>query len=126
MSSNTLVPHSVIEAVRDADYEWHVWTVDNPKVAKRMQELGAGLITTNKPGKMWEGLTVESVEGEKKKRLMICLCHNIGDYLSRGINGKNTMDRYEVEKKELCFLAKNIFYQGELSWSLSKKAFAKF
>ncbi len=66
LSSNTLVPHSVIEAVHNADYEWHVWTVDNPKVGKQMQALGAKSITTNKPGKMREGLGEERLKAEEK------------------------------------------------------------
>lgn len=46
---NVLTPEFV-KALRDKAYEWHVWTVDDAKVAKKMTELGVDSITTNKPG----------------------------------------------------------------------------
>ena len=49
LSSNTAVPESLIEMVRKQGYSWHVWTVDDPKTAKRMKSLGAKSITTNVP-----------------------------------------------------------------------------
>lgn len=36
--------------------EWHVWTVDDPRVARMYQKLGAVGITTNRPGWMREQL----------------------------------------------------------------------
>ena len=41
---------STIRLLRDAGYErFHVWTVDDPKIALRYQSLGALGITTNRP-----------------------------------------------------------------------------
>lgn len=39
-----------VRALRDQAYEWHVWTVDDPALARRMLELGVDSVTTNKPG----------------------------------------------------------------------------
>ena len=52
LSSNTAVPASVIEAVSQQGYEWHVWTINNLKTASRMQALGVLSITTDVPGTM--------------------------------------------------------------------------
>jgi glycerophosphoryl diester phosphodiesterase len=49
LSSNTAIPHALIEAVIKQGYDWHVWTVDDAKTARRMAALGAKSITTNKP-----------------------------------------------------------------------------
>lgn len=45
-----------IAKVRDAGFEYHCWTVDNPEVARRFLKLGAGSITTNRPGFLREAL----------------------------------------------------------------------
>lgn len=37
------------QALREAGFEYHCWTVDEPKVAKRFEGLGARSITTNRP-----------------------------------------------------------------------------
>ena len=52
LSSNTAVPASVIEAVRQQEYEWHVWTINDLNTARRMQALGVLSITTDMPGSM--------------------------------------------------------------------------
>ena len=52
LSSNTAVPASVIEAVSQQGYEWHVWTINDLKTARRMQALGVLSITTDVPGTM--------------------------------------------------------------------------
>jgi glycerophosphoryl diester phosphodiesterase len=49
LSSNTAIPHALIAAVIKQGYDWHVWTVDDAKTARRMAALGAKSITTNKP-----------------------------------------------------------------------------
>jgi glycerophosphoryl diester phosphodiesterase len=49
LSSNTDIPESLIETVLQQGYQWHVWTVDDPKTASRMKVLGAKSITTNVP-----------------------------------------------------------------------------
>lgn len=38
-----------VRALRAEGYEFHVWTVDDPALARRMMELGADSITTNRP-----------------------------------------------------------------------------
>jgi glycerophosphoryl diester phosphodiesterase len=46
-----------IEQLREAGYnEFHVWTVDDPAVARFYKELGARSITTNRPGWLREQL----------------------------------------------------------------------
>ena len=52
LSSNTALPASVIEAVSQQGYEWHVWTINDLKTARRMQALGVLSITTDVPGSM--------------------------------------------------------------------------
>ena len=43
--------------LRDAGYEeFHVWTVDDPEVARFYRDLGATSITTNRPGWLREQL----------------------------------------------------------------------
>lgn len=44
------------QKIRDAGLELHVWTVDDPAVAKHWIELGAISITTNRPGWLREQL----------------------------------------------------------------------
>jgi len=46
-----------IARLRDAGCrEFHVWTVDDPRVARFYQELGVWSITTNRPGWLREEL----------------------------------------------------------------------
>ena len=45
-----------VKRVRDAGLELHVWTVDDPAVAKRWIGLGVASITTNRPGWLREQL----------------------------------------------------------------------
>jgi glycerophosphoryl diester phosphodiesterase len=45
-----------LNAIRDAGYEYHCWTVDDPKVARRFLGLGAQSITTNRPAFLREAL----------------------------------------------------------------------
>ena len=52
LSSNTALPASVIEAVSQQGYEWHVWTINDLNTARRMQALGVLSITTDVPGTM--------------------------------------------------------------------------
>lgn len=49
LASNTAVPNSVIEAVREHGYEWHVWTVNELEEAERMTALGPQSIITDVP-----------------------------------------------------------------------------
>ena len=45
-----------VKKIRDAGLELHVWTVDDPAVAKHWRELGVDSITTNRPGFLREQL----------------------------------------------------------------------
>lgn len=45
-----------VKAIRDAGFEYHCWTVDDPATAKRFLELGALSITTNRPGFLRQAL----------------------------------------------------------------------
>ena len=47
-----------LRRVRAAGYETHCWTVDNPKRAKELVELGMHSITTNRPAVIREGLAL--------------------------------------------------------------------
>ena len=52
-----------IERLREAGYdELHVWTVDDPKVARFYQELGVASITTNRPAWLREQLATPRAE----------------------------------------------------------------
>lgn len=46
-----------IQAVRDAGFEYHCWTVDEPEIARRFLGLGALSITTNRPAFLRESLS---------------------------------------------------------------------
>ncbi len=45
-----------IKQIRDAGFEYHCWTVDDPKVAESFFNLGALSITTNRPGFLRDSL----------------------------------------------------------------------
>lgn len=55
-SSHDLVEPALIKRVQAAGYEYHVWTVDDPAVARRFVDWGALSITTNKPATIREAL----------------------------------------------------------------------
>lgn len=38
-----------VSAIKDAGFEFHVWTVDSPAMARKFVQLGVDSITTNKP-----------------------------------------------------------------------------
>ncbi|MGL5017488.1 MAG: glycerophosphodiester phosphodiesterase [Luteolibacter sp.] len=42
--------------IRDAGFEYHCWTVDDPEIARRFLALGAQSITTNRPAFLREAL----------------------------------------------------------------------
>jgi len=48
-ANQEIVDAKFIRAVRDAGYEVHTWTIDDPKVAQHFQRLGVDSITTNRP-----------------------------------------------------------------------------
>jgi glycerophosphoryl diester phosphodiesterase len=47
-----VVTESFVKALRDNAYELHAWTIDDPKVARRLVALGFDSITTNKPAEI--------------------------------------------------------------------------
>jgi glycerophosphoryl diester phosphodiesterase len=55
-SSAQGVTKDLLAAVAGAGYEYHVWTVDDPKEAKAFAGLGVRSITTNVPGPLREGM----------------------------------------------------------------------
>jgi len=50
------VDAAFLTKLRDSGYEFHVWTVDDPEVARFYQKLGTLGITTNRPGYIREQL----------------------------------------------------------------------
>jgi glycerophosphoryl diester phosphodiesterase len=51
LSSNPdLTTESFVKTIRDQGYEYHVWTVDDPEIAKTLLSWGTQSITTNVPG----------------------------------------------------------------------------
>ncbi len=55
-SSHKLIEKDFIDAVKNAGYEYHVWTVDDTDIANRFKTWGAGSITTNRPEFIRENL----------------------------------------------------------------------
>lgn len=51
-----VVNEAFVKEVRDAGLSLHVYTVDDPVLARRMMELGVDSITTNTPGKIRKAL----------------------------------------------------------------------
>lgn len=45
-----------IKVLNEAGFEYHCWTVNDPKVAKQFEELGALSITTDRPGYIRESI----------------------------------------------------------------------
>jgi len=56
-SNKALINEPFINAISDGGYEYHVWTVDKFKTAKRFKTWGAKSITTNIPGYIKKRLT---------------------------------------------------------------------
>ncbi|MGB4727598.1 MAG: glycerophosphodiester phosphodiesterase [Thermogutta sp.] len=59
-----VVNRAFVERLRRESYEFHVWTIDDPQLAKVFRDLGADSITTNRPGLIRKAL--QSDRGEKK------------------------------------------------------------
>lgn len=55
-ANTTIVNAKFVKALRDGGYEFHVWTVDEPDVARHFQQLGVDSITTNLPAKIRSSL----------------------------------------------------------------------
>ncbi len=50
LGSNNMNSKELIDAVIQAGFEYHCWTVDDSKTAKKLLEWGVNSITTNRPG----------------------------------------------------------------------------
>jgi glycerophosphoryl diester phosphodiesterase len=55
-SSTSNVNEPFIKRIKDEGYEYHVWTIDDPKLAKRFKKWGARSITTNVPAHIRKNL----------------------------------------------------------------------
>ncbi len=56
-SSNfRLIDHDYINQIKEAGYEYHVWTINDVEIAAKFMEYGSGSITTDKPGLIKEYL----------------------------------------------------------------------
>ncbi len=51
-SSYKFIDQRFIRRVQAEGYEYHVWTVDDPEIARRFEEWGALSITTNRPAEI--------------------------------------------------------------------------
>lgn len=51
-SSNIHIPEPTIKAIQERGYAWHVWTVNDPKQARKASKMGAQSITTDVPGSL--------------------------------------------------------------------------
>lgn len=56
-----VIDRAFVAKLRQADLEFHVWTVDDPELARAMLRLGVDSITTNRPG--WLGEQLRNDEG---------------------------------------------------------------
>jgi len=56
-SSYELIARDTIEKIIAAGYEYHVWTVDDPHIARRFQQWGATSVTSNVPGRLKKALS---------------------------------------------------------------------
>ncbi len=56
-ASTGILDKAFVATLRDNGLEFHVWTVNDPKLAVRMIRLGVDSITTDRPGWLRERLT---------------------------------------------------------------------
>jgi glycerophosphoryl diester phosphodiesterase len=59
-SDRAALDRSLVEAVRGASLEIHVWTVDRPQAARRLLALGVDSVITNRPGWLRQALAEEA------------------------------------------------------------------
>lgn len=52
-----VVDAAFVKALRAGGYEFHVWTVDEPDLARQMADLGVDSITTNRPAFLRKAMT---------------------------------------------------------------------
>ena len=53
-----------VQALRNAGMEFHVWTVDDLRTARRFCDLGANSITTNRPGWLKTRLRIDAARAD--------------------------------------------------------------
>lgn len=56
LAANGPLDAAAVAKIREAGLEFHVWTVNDPAVARRMVALGVDSITTDRPGRLREQL----------------------------------------------------------------------
>jgi glycerophosphoryl diester phosphodiesterase len=66
-SSKDIISEPFIRSVMEHGYEYHVWTVDDLKTAKRFKKWGANSITTNVPGYMKKNLVEQDAPADADK-----------------------------------------------------------
>tara|TARA_B110000438_G_scaffold29750_1_gene28901 strand:+ start:728 stop:1522 length:795 start_codon:yes stop_codon:yes gene_type:complete len=52
LDSHHGIPNDTIKRIKEDGYEWHVWTVNDLNIAKRLKALGVESVTTDIPGYM--------------------------------------------------------------------------
>ena len=57
-ANREVVNEPFVQAIRQAGYELHVWTIDDPQDARYFQQLGIDSITTNRPQLIRQQLAV--------------------------------------------------------------------
>ena len=67
VSSNRSITESFVKGIKKHGYEWHVWTVDDLKTAKRCKKWGARSITTNVPGYIRKNLVEQDAPADAKR-----------------------------------------------------------
>jgi glycerophosphoryl diester phosphodiesterase len=58
-NAHETITEAFVKSLREAKYEFHCWTVDDPAVAKRFIKMGVDSITTNRPAWLRERLKPE-------------------------------------------------------------------
>jgi glycerophosphoryl diester phosphodiesterase len=57
-NAHDAIDRCFVDAIREATMEFHVWTVDDPAVARRFVQLGVDSITTNRPAWLRQSLSL--------------------------------------------------------------------
>lgn len=55
-----IVNEAFVAALREKGHEFHAWTINDGKLARRFRDLGVGSITTDRPGWLREQLKLEN------------------------------------------------------------------
>ncbi|WP_432797655.1 glycerophosphodiester phosphodiesterase [Poriferisphaera sp. WC338] len=57
--SKTVTP-KFVDAIKDAGFEYHVWTVNDPEIAEKYEKLGVDSITTDRPAFIRDALNEDA------------------------------------------------------------------